>query len=412
MASFGSVPLVAASSPSAGAVLFTIDSWPDDRLVQIDGAEVQFQAKEKAVIARGVAGTSHTDVKAKAIDLCNNALDLIAMTGGPRVGLAEVEKTNIVWWIEQGRWTVRLSATSTIYMSLAATVEVRDKNGVIVQQQVSPPPPWHESMRYFRMSQTTDDLYDAFRNTYLALESILSSVEPVLVNVTGRPEGEGVWVTRAITTAGSLVNLGSYLRGGGAASTDPAGDVVAELYGTVRSSIFHAKNGRPVLLPQDQTHRPLVADALERYTRLYVDLVNAHLGVTFPSGGMTSVGFEAMTAGPRAAMTLVVSDDPTPVSKSDVSIAPSGGRVAPLTTSGRPDLRRPLYDAIYGVADIASVACAVGAVSRFGALLPDGQLGEVELLAQPLDVKGFDLLECVMAVRGVNAQQPRSVYET
>lgn len=412
MASFGSAPVFDAMSPSAGAVLFMIDAWPDDRLVQIDGAEVQFRANEKAVIVRGLGGSSHGAVKATATDLCNRALDLVVMTGGPRVGLAEVEQTNVVWWIERKVSIVRISATSTMHMSFTATVEVRNKHGVVVTQSVSRPPSWHESMRYFRMSQATADLYDAFRNTYLALESILSSIEPVRLTASGRPEGEGTWVKRAISTTGSLVDLRQYMRAGGAASTDPAGDVVAELYRSVRSSIFHAKNGRPVILPQDQTHRPLVADALERYTRLYVDLVNMHLGVTYPSGGMTAAGFEAMTAGPRADMSIVVSDDPTPISKSDVSIAPGGGGVATLGVIQRPDLRGLLYDAIYGAADVANVARGVQAVSRFGAVLPDGRLGEVDLLPEPLDLQGFDRLECVLAVRGVNAQQPRSVYET
>lgn len=60
-----------------------------------------------------------------------------------------------------------------------------------------PHPPcaaWHESMRFFRVSQTTDNRFDAFRNLYLALESILSKIAPVKSRANGRSdEGEGEW---------------------------------------------------------------------------------------------------------------------------------------------------------------------------------------------------------------------------
>jgi hypothetical protein len=411
MPKFGPVPLFVPGSPTAGAVLFLTSPSRGDRVFQFAGAELEFQDAENSVVLRNLGGSTHADVKKRAITTANNALDALAMIGGPRAALADVEVTNVVWWAEAGKSTARLTATSTMYISMTASAEVRDKSGALVPPPPAAPPVWHESMRYFRMSQVTGDLYDAFRNVYLALESILSTIEPVRVNPAGKPEGEGEWVKRAVGTAGALVDLKAYLAAGVAPSTDAASDVIDELYRTVRTSIFHAKNGRPVLLPQDEAHRTLVTDALERYTRLYVDLVNAQLGVTFPSGGMTAAGFAAMF-GPRGTMTLCVSEDQTPYGKSDVSIAPNGGAVAHLTTVPRPDLSAPLYDAIFGSADVATALASVPTVSRFGALLPDGQLGEVEVLPQPLELDGFDTLECVMAARGVNAQQPRSVYET
>jgi len=49
-------------------------------------------------------------------------------------------------------------------------------------------------MRFFRVSQTTDNRFDAFRNLYLALESILSKIAPVKSRANGRSdEGEGEW---------------------------------------------------------------------------------------------------------------------------------------------------------------------------------------------------------------------------
>lgn len=46
---------------------------------------------------------------------------------------------------------------------------VRDPDGAVRSPGAAINPEWHASMRYLRMSEITDDPYDAFRNVYLAL---------------------------------------------------------------------------------------------------------------------------------------------------------------------------------------------------------------------------------------------------
>ena len=70
---------------------------------------------------------------------------------------------------------------------------------------VPPAPEWHESARYFRLSQLTDDLLDSFRNIYLALESILDHLAPQ--RTTSPLEREGSWFRRALTEADKIVNF-------------------------------------------------------------------------------------------------------------------------------------------------------------------------------------------------------------
>ena len=91
---------------------------------------------------------------------------------------------------------------------------------------------WHESMRYFRISQITTDMFDAFRNLYLALESLLSHIAPVRLRPNGRPdEGEGQWAKRALQAASvllqghnSAMTFGRYLPAPGSAD-EVAADV-------------------------------------------------------------------------------------------------------------------------------------------------------------------------------------------
>jgi hypothetical protein len=375
-----------------------------------DGVEAVFVAGSASVVIRNLTATSYDAVMERAPEYANRALDLLTISGGQRTAIAPIETTHIAWWVDAGRSTLRIHETSILNISTSASVEVRDASGNLVPQPVEQQPAWHESMRYFRASQTTDDLYDSFRNVYLALESILSTIEPVKVDASGKPaEGEGTWVKRALATAALRVDLTRYLA---VAAADPAGDVFAELYATIRTSIFHAKNGRPALLPQDQAHREFVADALERYTRLYIDLCTDVLGVRFVSSVMTAAGFQLTIGAGLADLTAWVTSDPTPVGKSDELLAPTGEPVFELATTRRPDMDKPMYVAALGTAKAATVADALGVVRRAGALTPDGSLVQVAHWEHPLDLSGLDDFEFLFAVRGVNTQQPRSVFAT
>jgi hypothetical protein len=59
-----------------------------------------------------------------------------------------------------------------------ATVQVHDADENVVDPHPPPPKAWHESLRYYRVSESSTDLHDSFRNLYLALEALLSSVAP------------------------------------------------------------------------------------------------------------------------------------------------------------------------------------------------------------------------------------------
>jgi hypothetical protein len=103
---------------------------------------------------------------------------------------------------------------------------------------------WHESFRYFRLSQITDDLFDAYRNAYLALESVLSSIAPQPTNPAGKvTEREGDWFKRALIEADKIVPLASVVPSGIA---DPVQRLFDELYVNMRSAMSHAKSGRRV----------------------------------------------------------------------------------------------------------------------------------------------------------------------
>src|SRR5699024_5129401 len=120
---------------------------------------------------------------------------------------------------------------------------VRNAEGKIVHD---PPPPqdeWHESLRFYRISEASNDLFDSFRNLYLAIEALLSAVSAPVVNPSGSPEGEGAWLKRVMRQVSLVVDLSPFAP---PSSKAPHNAIHAELYGALRTAIFHAKKGRSV----------------------------------------------------------------------------------------------------------------------------------------------------------------------
>lgn len=409
MPSIGEVALFA-SSATGGFAVELAEVTTVSQALQLDGVEVVMIRGSSVLVVRNLASATYDDALVRGAEIANRTLDLLAIGGGQRLVMRPLDDYHLAWWRDaNGKCTLRWHDAADLTMSGSVTAEVRDANGELVPQTAPLVPAWHESMRYFRSAQTTDDLFDAFRNIYLALESVLSSIEPVRVRANGRPEGERDWVTRALATASALVDLNVYLT---VPVSDPATAVLDELYGSVRTSIFHAKNGRPVLLPQDAAHRSVVADALERYTRLYLDLCSGQLGVRFGGGGMTEAGFAAMIGAPMANLMIRVTSDATPAGKSDARLSPTGAPTFALNAGLRPDLAASMYAVTFGEAAAADVVSAIGVVRRAGAMDEEDQLVNIAHMEQDLDLSGFDTFECVLAVRGINAGMPRAKFAT
>lgn len=190
-------------------------------------------------------------------------------------------------------------------------------------------------MRYFRLSQTTTDLFDAFRNLYLALESLLSTVEPMRMRPNGRPESEREWLNRALRAAEQAMlahnpaqRLGSYLQPADDATGATAADaVVADLWTSARTTVFHAKKGRAVALPQHDPDRAAVADDLNRYAGSSSISRNRY---------SAPASFEVALASSRSTRSL-----PTCCRSGSSEHPAAGGQPSPTSTRTRPRLCCP-----------------------------------------------------------------------
>ena len=296
---------------------------------------------------------------------------------------------------------------------LSATAEVRDSAGNPIASSPPPPKKWDESLRYYRVCESSEDLFDSFRNLYLALESILSSIVPTRKTLRGSPEGEGAWLERSLKHVAATVDLSEYAPADSKKSAPNA--IHDELYGNLRTAIFHAKAGRRAWLPQDWTSRAAIAEARVRYALLFRKLASIHLDIGYPGGGIFKDFWEeSLVNAVLKDCVVYVSDDPTNLvnePRGEYNIAPAGGRVFELPTAGAEDMARDWCRGIRGVASGSEVLQAIRVIQRFG-VLRDGQLAMVESLVEPLWVDEAHKLDIVFLVEGRNYGQPHRDFES
>jgi hypothetical protein len=391
--------------PACGCLLMLRESSGVSTVVNLpEGVEAEVRRGVAAVVVRGISAADHESVVLKAPELANRALDIVAMTGTATMALADVWSCHAAWWQTPESRVIRVWCSATLVLKIQATAVVRDQDGTVRSPQAGTTPTWHESMRYLRMSETTDDLFDAFRNVYLALESLLNKLQPRAAG-----EGEGAWLRRALTWVHETSGLESYL-------PDPAGDPVEviydELWREVRNRVFHAKNSLTSFLPQDQAHRAKVAAAKDRYVRLYLDLAYREFGSWFPSGGVRLSSHAARAANDAMTRNCQIAFRADP-SGEDAPEGPSldHPEITGLPTDPAADPRNADSSTVIARVPVRDMPgnAVVGRVFTFS---EDGQPAFARSLDGRLSLHGFDVCELLLTFNVAGHQARKTVYAT
>jgi hypothetical protein len=227
--------------------------------------------------------TSHEDVIKRGSELLQNGLDILSMTGGADLATRDAANEYLAWWKADDEVIVSVVSTATFSFSVGPVIlEVRD-----AASRVVPPTPviplHHLGFRYYRLSQVSDDLFDAFRNMYLTFELLLSAKYPK-----GR-EREIDWLRASLTAADDL-NLPALATG-----PSPIDHIIDVVYNNARLPLFHAKDDlayfAPVTSSQD---RVAVSEALQLLTRIVIRMADVWHQTRRGGGG---VNLELMEEG-------------------------------------------------------------------------------------------------------------------
>jgi hypothetical protein len=409
MVSFGGINL-----GGTGAAVFELTSKSDDEeLIQMlpDGTAIIVPASSRYVIVRGCPGDLFGEVHANARESANRGMDLIYGQGGPPLVMAQKDSSYMIAWTGPVGQTLRIVGLNQTSARFRATAKAFDANGNPVPPSAPPPKIWHESLRYYRVSESSVDLYDSFRNLYLAIEALLSDVTPPLPKPSGRAEGDGEWLERAIRSAAGRVDLSPFAP---ISAKSPHNAIYDELYATLRTAIFHAKSGRAAWMPQDWSSRERILEARIRYAQMFRRLAAEFLDIPYPAGGFAKGFWERTWREVLVGHEVFVSNDPTRTideARGNHVLSPSGGDFITLPTAAADDMAGDWCLGVTGTAAASSVHRALGSLYRFGTL-QDGEVMMVESLDLPLVLDDLAVVDVVLLVQGRNHGQPRQDFES
>jgi hypothetical protein len=396
MASFGAMPVVEPSGPLvSGGIFYLNRPSPRDASHIIDGRwTVQVREGSQSVVARGGAAACYKDALLQALSMAQRGLDLFSILGAADLAITEAENEHIAWWIELGSLVLRIHENYYTGFQISGTATATDPSG---KPLPSPPPPkhaWHESYRYFRLSQTTDDLYDAYRNLFLALESILSTIEPVKPKASGRGwETERDRLKRAIQKAAGMVDLKRFVPVG---TADPQDYLIKDLYEDKRTALFHAKKNRAVFLPQESAgERISVTSSLSRLADFYLMLVDAHLKVRRRRSSLAQDVFEGMA---QVLTGLAVTDEEEDLMEDDEIVNMEGRRLVPLSCRWATELDEPYTKNLLGSLAVLPMGDPK-VINQIVALGRNGVPGGVGRLKETLTLDGIDRVEAQLSIR-------------
>jgi hypothetical protein len=279
MATFGQIPIAGIPGAETSGAIFYINRPTRKSFCQTLDSQwtVNVVAGESGLIVQGGRAGSYEETLIESLSIAQRALDLFSIWGVADLSIRECEREHIAWWKAASGVVVRLRENHDMAQwTFNGTANVSNSVGIPSPLSVPTNFPWHDSYRFFRLSQVTDDLYEAYRYLFLALESILSAVAPMQSLQRGkRRETEKEWLIMALQAV-RAVDLRRY------ASTnaiDPASDLVKDFYEVNRTALFHAKTNRVVYLRHSNSkERSSVNASLVRLADLYLAIAGAYYG--------------------------------------------------------------------------------------------------------------------------------------
>jgi len=221
-------------------------------------------------------------------------------------------------------------------------------------------------------------------------------------------ERERGWFCRALREVNQTVPLSRAYKAGGA---DVVTDIHNDIY-DIRCRLFHAKGNKrsPRLVPQILSDRRLVAEGLDKLSRIFLLLASEFLNVRRTGGCVSYQGFALMSERLMSDSTVLICADDMALDTSATLKSPPFLDAIPMLTRGAPELSRPGLTSVLG--SVAATALqGLQKISQFG-LAHDGHLIMSGAVETDLIHDGIDRIEAQMSVQLRNAKQPKKLFKT
>lgn len=404
MARLGEIVLYTPGSALTCGAAFTLTAAASaNAVLPFPEFEIEVAKGQRDAVVRFNGVSTATEAFERGYQCAQQGLDMLSLLGRCAAAIQDAENEHSVWWLENEGVAIRHVSTTHLRLEVGPIVVSQlDKDGKQIASS-APEARHHIAFRYYRLAQVTEDLYDAYRNMYLAFEALLSFEYPK-----ERREREVAWLRRGLFGIQATVHLHALV------SCSTGSDVVeaalATIYNDARLPLFHAKEGEKFFPPQHSADdRKVISSALQMLTELVLRMATAWFGVRRVGGGVFLGWVYEGTTRMLSECTLIATSEPGPcdVAETDLSHERFSLGVR-LNTRPAPDLQRGKDPAIFGVIP-GDALVSLGQIRRFEVIAVDHPV-MAQLLESPLICCDAARVEVLMHVRAMNLNQPKSLF--
>lgn len=365
----------------------------------IGGWSVESVTGKSTIVARSSQAFSRREAIATGTECIQRFLDLVSYEQFKISELSGVGDSHVILYTEGGRTIVEVMATDDLTLDVSAKVTVYDRDGNPKLAAPGPPPVWTPALRFYRLSQASSDLYEAYRNLWLGLEALLSTINPKRAG-----EGERKWLRRVLADVGARIGVEpSY-----SDNMNLVDYMLVNQYERMRCHLFHAK-------PEDGMAAPTLPDpealalAYAQLIRIWRDIAHHFIGVRQSGiGVVTYEGFKSLLlASFSSGLGVVYSDSRALAGGDDAQINPGGAARIELESTHYKEGAMP------GLVSLSASLVTAGHISlpplwRFGCEIgPKKELFCVGRVEGGLWLSGVDQLDILQVFRLKNASSPK-----
>ena len=362
--------------------------------------QVELKQDHVYAVARSCDLQAYDNLVTSGLEQIQRCLDIIAVKKLGIIVLDHPEINHIALFQRNGEAILRHFSVAILGIETSLSVEVRDKDGNIKPSDPIPEPIWTWAFRYYRLSQASQDIFEAYRNLFLSLEALLNNIRPKLPK-----ESERTWLKNALSEIATKVQLEKHTP---EAITDPIAYFMKTQYTGIRCRLFHAKYPN-ALLPHEELNPTDVLVAYEALLRLWRDIAETYFHVTRGGSVFTYQGFKwLMDKKFKSPLSLHFTEDGSPPREDDTQVSPLGLTTFEFGQSRYLGEAKPGIVSWQGEISLLDIHKHLS-IHRVCSLV-DKTLLNVAFIKDGLSPSGADVFQTHQIMRLSNRSQPKTTF--
>ena len=366
--------------------------------------EVEISCGNKHIVARTKKDLSYELIQISGFNKIQKTLDILSIKNIYSATLNDPARSNLGVCYDDGSYILFIYSLFDFSIGMELKLTQIDSDGNKIKQEEPPEPIWNESFRFYRLSQNSSDQFEAYRNLFLAFESLLNSITPKKSK-----EGEGQWLERALNNISERVSL---LHFSPSVSDDPVKYIIKSQYKNIRCKIQHAKFPN-AQLPHSDLNPSDIKYAYSELIRIWRQIAGAYLNVPTGGGVVTYAGFcSIMTNAYSDSVAIRYTSDQSPPRDDDTSVSPKNEFVYGFQKVDFLGEEKPGVFRLMCSEDVSD--CSENyekPIFRICTALNNVLFG-VAFFEEGIKISGVDKWKCIHDTRLINSSQPKVEFMT